>query len=123
MTVEAHVHDDQSWIRAGSELDQSWHGAVRDENHENGPVSGAIADREQDQNAPAARYGFLRGSGPDQQAHQQPEIVPGDMDQVARVDILPAPQPRPAHATPVQDVSKRALNQLRSLAHGLLADF
>ena len=33
------------------------------------------------QNTPAARHGFLRGSGPDQQAHEQPEIVPGDMDQ------------------------------------------
>src|SRR3712207_8251760 len=49
---------------------------------------------------------FLRGSGPDQQAHEQPEIVPGDMDQIALVDILPAPQPRPAHATSVQEDRK-----------------
>jgi hypothetical protein len=39
------------------------------------------------------------------------------------MDILPAPQPRPAHATAVQDVRKGALDQFRSLAHRLLADF
>ena len=55
-----------------------------------GRVSSAIAGREQDQNTPAARHGFLRGSGPDEQAHEQPEIVPGDVDQIALVDILPA---------------------------------
>src|SRR4051794_33408573 len=96
---------------------------MAEENDQNGRVSGAIADREQDQNTPAARHGFLRGSGPDQQAHQQPEIVPGDMDQIALMDIFPAPQPRPAQATAVQDVSKGALDQFRSLAHRLLADF
>ena len=58
---------------------------------------------------------------PDQQAHGQPEIVPSNVDQIALVDILPAPQPRPAQATAVQDVSKRALNPFRPLAHGLLA--
>ncbi len=50
-----------------------------DENHENGLVSAAIAGREQDQKTPAARHSLFRGSGPDQQAHEQPEIVPGDM--------------------------------------------
>src|SRR5215212_11853899 len=109
-TVQAHVHDDQSWD-----------GAVGDENDQNGRVSGAIADREQDQNTPAARHGFRRGSGPDQQAHEQPEIVPGDMDQIALVDILPAPQPRLAHPTSVQDVSKGALDDFRPVAHRLLA--
>ena len=37
----------------------------------------------------------MMGSGPDQQAHEQPEIVPGDVDQIALMDVLPAPQPRP----------------------------
>ena len=50
----------------------------------------------------------------------QPEIVPGDMDQIALVDVPPAPQPRPAHPTPVQDVSKGALDQFRPLAQRLL---
>ena len=107
--VEAHIHDDQSWDRA-----------VGEENDQNGRLSGAIAGREQDQNTPPARHGFLRGSGPDEQAHEQPEIVPRDVDQIALVDILPAPQPRPAQATAVQDVSKRALDQFRPLAHRLL---
>src|SRR3954451_21930580 len=42
-----------------------------------------------------------------------PRFVPGDMDQVALVDVLPAPQPCPAQATPVQDVSEGALDQFR----------
>ena len=109
-------------VKAPAGDDQGWYGAVGDDNHENGLVSGAIAGREQDQQTPAARHGLFRGSGPDQQAHEQPEIVPGDMDQIALVDILPAPQPRPAQTTSVQDVSEGALNQFRPLAHRLLAD-
>ena len=105
------------------EDDQSWPGAVFDENLENGRVSGTIRGREQDKSTPAPCHGLFRGSGPDQQAHQQPEIVPSDMDQVALVDILPAPQPRPAQTTAVQDVSEGAFDQFRPLAHRLLADF
>src|SRR3954467_14027551 len=102
------------------EDDQSWYEAAGDENHETARLSGTIRGREEDKNVPAPCDGLFRGSGPDQQAHQQPEIMPGDMDQIALMDILPAPQPRPAQATPVQDVSKRALNQFRPLAHRLL---
>src|SRR3954451_20579399 len=103
------------------EDDQSWYDAVGDENHENGRVSGTIRGREQDKNVPAPCDGLFRGSGPDQQAHEQPEIVPGDVDQIALMDVLPAPQPRPAHPPPVQDVSKGALNEFRPFAHRLLA--
>src|SRR3954466_13340366 len=109
------------------EDDQSWPGGVFDENFENGRVSGTIRGREQDKNVPAPCDGLFRGSGPDQPAHEQPEIGPGDMDQIALVDqialgdVLPAPQPRPANATSVQDVRKGALDQFRSLAHGLQA--
>ena len=39
----------------------------------------------------------------------------------AIVDVLPAPQPRPAQTTPVQDMSKGALDQFRLVAHRLLA--
>src|SRR4051812_47477952 len=91
-------------VQAPPEDNQSWHGAVGDENRDESLVR-AIAGREQNEKAPAARHGFLRSSGPDEQAHEQPEIVPGDVDQIALVDILPAPQPRPAHPTAVQDVS------------------
>src|SRR5918998_348634 len=103
-------------VQAHSEDDQSWHDAVRDENHENGPFSGTIRGREQDKKTPATRDGLFRGSGPNQQAHEQPEIVPGDMDQVALVDVLPAPQPRPPQTTPVQDVSEGALDEFRPVA-------
>jgi hypothetical protein len=107
-------------VQAHSEDDQSGRDAVGDENHENGPVSGTCRGREQDQKTPATRHGLFRGPGSDQLAHEQPEIVPGDMDQIAFLDVLPAPQPRPTQTTPVQDVSKGALDEFRSLAHRLL---
>src|SRR3954467_15884902 len=49
--------------------------------------------------------------------------LPCDMEQIALMDILPAPQPRPAHPTAVQDVSKGALDQFRPLPYRLLPDF
>src|SRR5215207_937652 len=101
--------------------DQGWHGAVVDENKDERLISGTIAGREQDKKTPATRDGLFRGAGPDQQAHEQPEIVPRDVDQMTLVDVLPAPQPCPAHPTAVQDVSKGALNQFRPVAHRLLA--
>ena len=104
------------------ENDQGWRGAGGDENHDKRLVTGIIAGREQDKKTPAARDGFLRGSGPDQQPHQQAEVVPGDMDQVSLVDVLPASQPCAAHPAPVQDVSKGALDDLGTFAQGLLAD-
>src|SRR3954451_1386083 len=110
--VDEVVVSSERWVKGHSEDDQSWHGAVGDENHDESLVR-AIAGREQDKKTPAARHGLFRGPGPDQQAHEQPVIVPGDMDQIALVDILPAPQPRPAHATPVQDVREGALDQFR----------
>ncbi len=46
----------------------------------------------------------------------------GNMNQVTLVDVLPAPQPRPAHPAPVQSVSEGALDDLGAFAQGLLAD-
>ncbi len=109
-------------VKAHPEEDQSWHGAVLDESHENGRGSGTIRGRQQDKKTPTTRHGLFRGPGPDQQAHQQAKIVPGDLDQIALVDVRPAPPPRPAQTTPVQDVSEGALDQFRPLAHRLLAD-
>src|SRR3712207_9491711 len=99
-------------VKAPAGDDQGWYGAVGDDNHENGLVSGAIAGREQDQQTPATRHGLFRGSGPDQQAHEQPEIVPGDMDQVALVDVPATTQPRSPHAAALQSVGKRAFDDL-----------
>ena len=38
--------------------------------------------------------------------HQEREIVAGDMEQVALVDVLAAPKPGPVHAAAIQDVGK-----------------
>ena len=109
-------------VQAHPEDDQGWRGAVGHENQDESLCSGPFDTRKQDQNTPAACHGLFRGAGPDQQAHQQPEIVPGDVDQIALVDVLPAPQPRPAHTAPVQDVSEGAFDEFRPVAHRLLAD-
>src|SRR4051794_36165510 len=44
-----------------------------------------------------------RGSRSRQQPHNQAQVVAGDVDQVALVQVLPAAQPSPAHATAVED--------------------
>jgi hypothetical protein len=41
-----------------------------------------------------------------QGAHQHGEIEPGDMDQVALVDVLASAQPGPAHAAAIEDMAK-----------------
>ena len=65
---------------------------------------------------------FPGRAGAEQSAHQDAEIVAGDMDEIALVDVLAAAQPCPAHATPFQDVSETALDDLTPLTHGVLAD-
>src|SRR5919199_4776473 len=104
------------------ENDQVWRGVGGDENHDKDLVSTPSVGREPKNKAPALRGGFLRGSSPDQQAHEQAEIVPGNMDQIALMDVLPAPQPRAPHPAPVQHVSEAALDDLGPFAQGLLAD-
>src|ERR687886_1366132 len=96
--------------------------ALSDEDDESGIVPGPMDALEQNKNTPTIRDSFLRGSGPDQQAHKQAEVVTRDMDQIALVNVFPAPQPCAAHPTPVQHVSKGALHDLRAFAQGLLAD-
>src|SRR5918912_2137009 len=104
------------------ENDQVWRGVGGDENHDKDLVSTPSVGREPKNKTPAPCGGFLRSSDPDQQAHEQAEVVPGDMDQVTLVDVLPAPQPRAAHSAPVQHVSEGALDDLGPFAQGLLAD-
>src|SRR4029453_2527494 len=50
-------------------------------------------------------------SSPGQQPHDQPQIVPCDVDQVALLHVLPATQPDPAHATAIEDQSETAFHQ------------
>src|SRR5207344_3505114 len=61
-------------------------------------------------------------SGPDQQPHQDAEIVAGDMDQIALVDILAPAQPGPPHAASVEIMGEGSLDDFRPPSHRLLAD-
>ena len=83
-----------------------------DENPENGLASGAISGREQDLEHTSRTPRLPSGFRPRSTGASAARDLPGDMDQIALMDILPAPQPRPAHPTAVQDVSKGALDQL-----------
>ena len=78
--------------------------------------------RNGDQKSSAAGGGLLRGAGADQGAHQDAEVVAGDVDQVALVDVLAPAQPGSPHAAALQVVSERSLDDLRPLPHALLAD-
>src|SRR3954464_9207523 len=69
-----------------------------------GGHDGAKPDRNSRETAP-------RGPDAGQQAHDQPEAVPGDMDQVSLVEVLAAAQPSPAHAAAIEDQRKAALDQ------------
>ncbi len=55
-----------------------------------------------------------RGAGPDRQAHDQAEIVAGDMHAMALVQVLAAAQPGSTHAATIEDESEAALDQLGS---------
>ena len=48
--------------------------------------------------------------------------MPGDVDQVALVNVLTTAQPGSSHAAPIQDVGEGPLDDLGPLAHGLFAD-
>ena len=93
-----------------------------DPKQEDGGVGSAISGRLRKKEAPAPCHGLFRGSGSHQKAHQQSEIMPGDMDQVALVNILTTAQPSSPHAAPIQDVDEGPLDDLGPLAHGLFAD-
>ena len=58
-------------------------------------------------------------SSPGQQPHDQPQIVPGDVDQVALLHVLPATQPDPAHAAAIEDQGKAAFDQFGTKLEGL----
>ena len=54
--------------------------------------------------------GLSWGSRPDQLPHQDAEIVPSDVNQVALVDIFASAQPSPAHATTVEIMGEGSLD-------------
>jgi hypothetical protein len=53
-----------------------------------------------------------RGPRADQEAHDQPEVVAGDVHQVTLLEVLPTTQPGPAHAAAVEGQREAALAQL-----------
>ena len=59
----------------------------------------------------SARHGLPRGAGADQFAHQETQIVAGDMEQVSLVHVLAPAQPCPAHAAAIEVVRKGALDE------------
>jgi hypothetical protein len=64
----------------------------------------------------------LSGSGPDQQPHQEAEIVTSDVDQVAFVDIFASAQPVPPHPASVEILGERPLDDFRPPPDRLFAD-
>ena len=61
-------------------------------------------------------------SGPDQQPHQDAEIVAGDVDQIALVNVFASAQPGPPHAASVEIMGEGPLDDFRPQPHCLLAD-
>ena len=68
----------------------------------------------------SARHGLPRGAGADQFAHQETQIVAGDMEQVSLVHVLAPAQPCPAHAAAIEVVRKGALDDLGAQLEGFL---
>ena len=62
---------------------------------------------------------LVRGSGSGEQAHDQPEIVTCDVDQIALVDVGAAAQPGASHATTIKDQSEAALHPFGAQPEGL----
>jgi hypothetical protein len=48
------------------------------------------------------------------------EIEPGNVDQIALVDVLATAQPRAAHATTIESMGEAAHYHFAALAHGWL---
>ena len=61
-----------------------------------------------------------RGTSADQQAHDQAEIVAGNVRQMAPAQIVPPAQPGPAHPAPVEHRREAVLDQLRPELERLL---
>jgi hypothetical protein len=55
-------------------------------------------------------------------AHQQGEVVAGDVKQVSLVQVLAPAQPSPSHAAAIEVVGKGALDDLGAQLEGLAGD-
>ena len=76
--------------------------------------------QENEQNKPFSSCdGLFRGAGADQEAHQQSEIVAGDVEEIALVNVITASQPGPAHAAAIEGEREAALDDLGPELEGL----
>src|SRR5512134_3581776 len=93
------------------EADGEHRGLVATDDHEKGD-HGAIGGREPQPARRCLGQERPRSTGTDQKTHDQPEVVAGDVEEVALAQVLPATQPGPAQATAIQDQGKAALAEL-----------
>src|SRR6478735_3518496 len=99
-------HQDCETVRGRGNKDQR-HGLVGADDAQKGPHMGS---------RPSG------GSGSDQQPHQDTEIVSGDVDQIALVDIFASAQTSPAHAASVEIMGEGSLDDFRPPPHRLLTN-
>ena len=86
------------------------------------PNTSSASVRRTKMKADAGLCGLPRRSLAVQRAHQDAEIEPGDMDQIALVEVFPSAQPSPSHAAAIEDMGEGAFDHLAAPAHGLAPD-
>ena len=95
---------------------------LRDDEDDLSDQNGSSGRNKHENTAISARHRFPRGAGADALAHQQREIVAGDVKQVSLVHVLAPAQPSSAHAAAIQVVGKGALDDLGAPLEGLAGD-
>src|SRR3954463_8729884 len=71
---------------------------------------------------PEHGHRLARGSGAEAVTDHQPQVVGGDLDQVALLNVPGAAQPGAAQAADVEDEGETALNLLGAQLEGLTGD-
>src|SRR5580693_500660 len=82
-----------------------------------GESHGGVGSQDENDGVASLR-GLLRRTLPVERAHQEAEVEPGDVDQIALVDVLASAQPGALHAA-IEDMGEGPLNQLAAPAHRL----
>ncbi len=95
---------------------------LRDDEDDLSDRNGSSGHNKHENTAISARHGLARGAGADELAHQQREVVAGDVKQVSLVQVLAPAQPGPAHAAAIEGVGKGALDDLGAQLEGLAGE-
>ena len=105
-----------------------------DEDDQDGAVGVVVPERDDDEDERIVRRqddgeshisggrGLARGAVAGQEAHDQPNVVAGDVQEVAFLDVRPAAQPGSAHAATIEDQGEAALAELGAELEGRLGD-